>query len=43
MFEATTNPNARNAMEKAHRARAQATIDFWSWLFGSAGRTRTNA
>jgi hypothetical protein len=42
MFEATTNPNARNAMEEAHRARARAATEFWGWLFGTAERDNQN-
>jgi hypothetical protein len=38
MFEATTNPAARTAMDNAHAARGQMMTDFFSWL--RAPRTR---
>lgn len=34
MFEHTTNPAARRAIEKSHQDRAQFIRDGWSWLFG---------
>ncbi len=33
MMEATTNPAARDAMQRAHEERAQAIRDAWNWLF----------
>jgi hypothetical protein len=38
MIEATTNPAARNAFELAHNARAEATREFWQWVFGKTSR-----
>jgi hypothetical protein len=38
MIEATTNPNARNAMEKAHKARSEALSSAWAWLFPRTSR-----
>ncbi len=32
MFEATTNPAARAAMNTAHAARGRMMADFFSWL-----------
>jgi hypothetical protein len=32
MFEATTNPAARNAMYNAHAARGRMMADFFAWL-----------
>lgn len=32
MFEATTNPAARAAMNTAHAARGRMIADFWAWL-----------
>lgn len=34
MFEATTNPAARTAMNKAHTARGRMFADFMIWLRG---------
>lgn len=36
MFEATTNRDTRNAMQRAHEERAQAMKDAWNWLFHSS-------
>lgn len=36
MIEATTNPAARKAMQKAHDARGQAMSSVWAWLFRSS-------
>ena len=36
MFEATTNPAARTAMNSAHAARGQMMADFFAWLRGGA-------
>ena len=33
MFEATTNPAARTAMQNAHAARGEAVSALWAWLF----------
>ena len=33
MFEATTNPAARNAIENAHMARGAAMASILNWLF----------
>lgn len=33
MFEAPTNTETRNAMQRAHEERAQAMKDAWRWLF----------
>lgn len=38
MFEATTNPAARTAMDKAHAARGRMVTDFWVWLRGPVRR-----
>ena len=38
MFEATTNPAARNAMIDAHEERARAMKSAWGWLFGKTSR-----
>ncbi|QUJ75559.1 hypothetical protein KDD17_11365 [Sulfitobacter albidus] len=38
MFEATTNPAARNAMQNAHAARGAAMFGFFSWLRRPARR-----
>ncbi len=38
MLEATTNPIARTAMQRAHEERAQAMRDAWRWLFASSSR-----
>ncbi len=38
MIEATTNPQARAAIVNAHEARAAATREFWSWVFGKSSR-----
>ena len=35
MIEATTNPNARDAMQRAHQERAKMISDAWNWLFSS--------
>lgn len=32
MFEATTNPAARTALQKAHIARGEAMFGFFAWL-----------
>tara|TARA_R110002049_G_scaffold29972_3_gene102058 strand:+ start:7023 stop:7139 length:117 start_codon:yes stop_codon:yes gene_type:complete len=32
MFEATTNPAVRNAMQKAHAERGAAMAALWGWL-----------
>lgn len=34
MFEATTNPAARDAMNNAHAARGKMMADFLAWLRG---------
>lgn len=34
MFEPTTNPEARTAMNNAHAARGQMMADFLVWLRG---------
>jgi hypothetical protein len=36
MIEATTNRNAREAMERAHEERGRVLRDAWQWLFPSA-------
>lgn len=36
MIEATTNPAARAAMQKAHTARGEAMSSVWAWLFRSS-------
>ncbi len=38
MFEATTNPAARNAMQNAHAARGEAVSSMWTWLFARKSR-----
>lgn len=38
MFEATTNPAARNAMYTAHAERGRMMADFVAWLCGSKRR-----
>ena len=38
MFEATTNPAARAAMNAAHAERGRAVSGFWNWLFGTVSR-----
>lgn len=38
MIEATTNPAARTAMQRAHAERSQAISSAWNWLFRSARR-----
>jgi hypothetical protein len=38
MLEATTNPNARTAMQRAHEERAIAMAAAWNWLFRSSSR-----
>lgn len=38
MFEATTNPAARTAMQNAHTARGQAMSSLWGWLFPRTSR-----
>ncbi len=38
MIEATTNPDARTAMERAHLARSDAAAAMWSWLFARSPR-----
>ncbi len=39
MIEATTNENARLAMQRAHKERGQALRYAWQWLFpASASR-----
>jgi hypothetical protein len=38
MFEATTNPAARTAMENAHAARGAAMAAVWQWLFHPSSR-----
>lgn len=35
MFEATTNPAARNAIGTAHIARGQFIQDAMAWIFGA--------
>lgn len=32
MFEATTNPAARSAVEKAHAERGRMMADFFAWF-----------
>ena len=36
MIEATTNPKARTAMQRAHEERAKMMSDAWKWLFSSS-------
>jgi hypothetical protein len=38
MIEATSNPSARSAMNRAHEERAQAMRDAWNWLFHATAR-----
>ena len=38
MFEATTNPDARRAMEDAHAERGRAIASIWGWLFAPKSR-----
>ena len=38
MMEATTNPAARNAMQKAHTARGEALSAMLHWLFPRTSR-----
>ena len=38
MLEATTNEAIRTAIRKAHEERAQASRDFWGWMFGTSSR-----
>ncbi|KIN62080.1 hypothetical protein Z946_936 [Sulfitobacter noctilucicola] len=38
MMEATTNPNARTAMQRAHEERAIAMHAAWAWLMGRTSR-----
>jgi hypothetical protein len=38
MFEATTNPAARNAMQNAHAARGEAMASLLTWLFARTSR-----
>ncbi len=38
MFEATTNPRARSAIEAAHTERSRALAAVWAWLFDSTSR-----
>lgn len=34
MFEIATDERTRRAFDAAHKARANAVSDFWSWLTG---------
>jgi len=43
MFEATTNPDARRAMEDAHAERGRAIASVWGWLFAPKSRWTTAA
>ena len=38
MIEATTNPDARNAMNRAHAERGRAMQNAWAWLFNRSSR-----
>lgn len=38
MFEATTNPAARTAMNNAHAERGRMMVDFFAWLRGPLRR-----
>ena len=34
MIEAATDTRMRRAIVEAHKARGQATREFWGWVFG---------
>ncbi len=38
MFEATTNPAARRAMQDAHLERGRAMANVWGWFFAPTSR-----
>ena len=38
MMEATTNPEARRALQKAHAERGEAVSAMWRWLFPRTSR-----
>jgi len=38
MLEATTNPAAATAIERAHAERGKASREFWGWVFAGFSR-----